>query len=199
MEKEKDTKQDILDCALSLFSEKGYDAVGVAELVAAANITKPTLYYYFGSKEGVFKAILEKYYRAFNNTLKENANYIARPEEYEKDIYPILIEIADMHFKFAKENKKFYLMLMTLMFSPASSNQARLVKPYLEEHFTIITQFFKSVSKVHTNLLNKELRLARNYIALVNSDIANWNLGYGKIDQESMDQLVKQFMHGIFV
>ncbi|RKW32357.1 MAG: TetR/AcrR family transcriptional regulator, partial [Lachnospiraceae bacterium] len=69
-------KEKILECALQLFSEKGYESVGIAELTERAGITKPTLYYFFQSKEGVFKAILEKYYKDFNERLKEACTYV---------------------------------------------------------------------------------------------------------------------------
>jgi TetR/AcrR family transcriptional regulator len=49
----------ILKNALKLFSEKGYDATSVREICAAAAITKPTLYHFYGSKEGVYRAIVE--------------------------------------------------------------------------------------------------------------------------------------------
>ena len=42
-----------------LFSEKGYDATSVREICEAAGVTKPTLYHFFGSKEGVYRAIVE--------------------------------------------------------------------------------------------------------------------------------------------
>lgn len=37
--------------ALSLFAHKGYTATSVNEIVESAGVTKPMLYYYFGSKE----------------------------------------------------------------------------------------------------------------------------------------------------
>ena len=49
----------ILQKALELFSEKGYDATSVREICEAAGITKPTLYHFYGSKEGVYRAIVE--------------------------------------------------------------------------------------------------------------------------------------------
>jgi len=49
----------ILQKALGLFSEKGYDATSVREICEAAGITKPTLYHFYGSKEGVYRAIVE--------------------------------------------------------------------------------------------------------------------------------------------
>ncbi len=49
----------ILTKALELFSEKGYDATSVREICEAAGVTKPTLYHFDGSKEGVYRAIVE--------------------------------------------------------------------------------------------------------------------------------------------
>ena len=53
-----ENRERILRCALELFSSRGYDAVGVQEIVSTVGITKPTLYHYFGSKEGLLKALL---------------------------------------------------------------------------------------------------------------------------------------------
>src|SRR5690348_9681797 len=44
--------------AARLFAERGYDATSVREIVEAAGVAKPTLYYYFRSKEGLAQALL---------------------------------------------------------------------------------------------------------------------------------------------
>ncbi|MBV7696818.1 TetR family transcriptional regulator [Streptomyces sp. TRM70350] len=43
--------QVVSDLAIGLFLEKGFDAVSVAEIAAAAEISKPTLFRYFPAKE----------------------------------------------------------------------------------------------------------------------------------------------------
>ncbi|WP_151484220.1 TetR/AcrR family transcriptional regulator [Streptomyces albicerus] len=43
--------QDVSDIAISLFLEKGFERVSVAEVAAAAEISKPTLFRYFPTKE----------------------------------------------------------------------------------------------------------------------------------------------------
>ena len=48
----------ILSAALDLFAVKGYDATSVREICGAAGITRPTLYHFYGSKEGVLRALL---------------------------------------------------------------------------------------------------------------------------------------------
>ena len=49
----------ILSTALDLFAVKGYDATAVREICEAAGITKPTLYHFFGSKDGVLQALVQ--------------------------------------------------------------------------------------------------------------------------------------------
>ena len=48
----------ILSTALDLFAVRGYDATAVREICEAAGITKPTLYHFYGSKDGVFQALV---------------------------------------------------------------------------------------------------------------------------------------------
>jgi AcrR family transcriptional regulator len=43
--------QEVSDIAVRLFVERGFDAVSVAEVAAAAEISKPTLFRYFPAKE----------------------------------------------------------------------------------------------------------------------------------------------------
>ncbi|WP_028804365.1 TetR/AcrR family transcriptional regulator [Streptomyces sp. 142MFCol3.1] len=43
--------EDVSEIAIGMFLEKGFDAVSVAEVAAAAEISKPTLFRYFPSKE----------------------------------------------------------------------------------------------------------------------------------------------------
>jgi TetR/AcrR family transcriptional regulator len=55
-----DNRENLLDVALSLFSQRGYEGVGVQEIVETAGVTKPTLYHYFDSKRGLLDALLKQ-------------------------------------------------------------------------------------------------------------------------------------------
>lgn len=48
--------------ALRLFTQRGYSATTVREIVGAAGVTKPVLYYYFGSKEGLFLELMRTHF-----------------------------------------------------------------------------------------------------------------------------------------
>jgi AcrR family transcriptional regulator len=61
---EPDTRAAVMREAAALFAAHGYDAVSVREIVAAAGVTKPSLYYHFGSKEGLARALIEEFLTA---------------------------------------------------------------------------------------------------------------------------------------
>ena len=54
------TRQRILDAAMDLFSEVGYAAAGLGEVIARAGMTKGALYHHFDSKEALATAIIEQ-------------------------------------------------------------------------------------------------------------------------------------------
>lgn len=57
--KQEDTRERILEQALELFSENGYDSVSVGEIARAVGIKAPSLYNHFPSKRAIFDAIVE--------------------------------------------------------------------------------------------------------------------------------------------
>lgn len=53
-------RERLLQSALDIFTRKGYAATSVREIVEAAGVTKPALYYYFGNKEGIYVEFFKK-------------------------------------------------------------------------------------------------------------------------------------------
>lgn len=51
----------VLDRAMTVFWRRGYEGASLAELTDAMSINPPSLYAAFGSKEGLFRAVLERY------------------------------------------------------------------------------------------------------------------------------------------
>ncbi|WP_225839996.1 TetR/AcrR family transcriptional regulator [Streptomyces sp. NK08204] len=56
------TKDEILDVATQEFARAGYDGARVDEIAARTRTTKRMIYYYFGGKEQLFTAVLERAY-----------------------------------------------------------------------------------------------------------------------------------------
>jgi AcrR family transcriptional regulator len=56
------TRADILDVATSEFADQGYAGARVDEIAARTRTTKRMIYYYFGGKEQLYLAVLERAY-----------------------------------------------------------------------------------------------------------------------------------------
>lgn len=57
-----DTESRLLDCALTIFAEKGYSATSVRQIIDAAGVTQPTLYYYCDDKADLFQRLVRQKY-----------------------------------------------------------------------------------------------------------------------------------------
>ena len=78
------TRDKILDAALILFSEKGYDGVGVDLIGENAGIKGPSLYRHFKGKEDILNSLIEKV-EAYYELNFGSENHIDRiPESMEE-------------------------------------------------------------------------------------------------------------------
>lgn len=192
------SKDTLLRCALTLFYEKGYESAGISEIVQMAGVTKPTLYYFFQSKEGIFGEILKQYYERLNTILAKESVYHANAESYQNDVLPVLLRVTNAYFDFARENRQFYMMILALAFAPPTAQVTNMIEPYHIAQYKAVTQCFEQIAQVHVNLKGKEQQCAYHLVAVINSNIGLWNHGYTDIDGQKAEILVRQFMHGIF-
>lgn len=51
-------KEAILEAAIGVFIEKGYDGASIAEIAKRSGLPKANVYYYFGSKETIYRTII---------------------------------------------------------------------------------------------------------------------------------------------
>jgi AcrR family transcriptional regulator len=186
-----DNKENILHSALKLFALRGYDAVGVQEICLSCNITKPTLYHYYNSKNGLLNALLETNYPPFIETIN-------RAAEYHQDLIMNLVCLANVFFCFALDNSDFNRFSLTIAFSPPESEAHLAQRKYMATIFTTIEELFHLSIKEHGNLRNKEKQLTASFIGLLHSYIGLYLSGVTVLNESIARAIVKQFMHGIF-
>ena len=86
------TKEKILDEALTLFSEKGYANVFVGDIAERVGIKAPSLYKHYKNKQAIFDAIIDEMNRRFeeqakamqingNDAAKDAGIYKSMPED----------------------------------------------------------------------------------------------------------------------
>jgi AcrR family transcriptional regulator len=75
------TRESILRAAIKVFSKNGFDGGRVEQISKAAKSYDRMIYYYFGSKEGLYIAALEEIYRRFNEAESELQLDESKPRE----------------------------------------------------------------------------------------------------------------------
>ena len=68
-----DGPERLLTAARRLFARRGFLGVSVGELVAAATVSRPVLYYHFGSKEGLYQAAVQETVAEFDAEVERAA------------------------------------------------------------------------------------------------------------------------------
>jgi AcrR family transcriptional regulator len=65
------TRERLLDEALTLFSQCGYAATGIRDILQAAGVTQPTLYHHFADKASLLQTLIERHYGESQKRLAE--------------------------------------------------------------------------------------------------------------------------------
>ncbi len=101
----------LLESALGLFSEKGYEGTSIREIIEGAGVTRPVLYYYFANKEDLFRRLLEP-------ALSEYTQLLRSIRENYPEVVGRLKAIARATFMFAENNPQAVRLILQLYFSP---------------------------------------------------------------------------------
>ncbi len=186
-----DNRSNLLASALQLFASRGYDAVGVQEIVEAAGVTKPTLYHYFGSKQGLLDALLAEAFSELNAA-------VAAAAVYRRDLPLTLNRVVMAYFHFARERRVFYRMQLSMWFAPEHSAAFRAVAQLGERQQQILEDLFRQAAEDHGNMRGRQRAYAATFLGMINTYIGLGLNGYTELNDRLAYTAVHQFMHGIF-
>jgi AcrR family transcriptional regulator len=186
----------ILEKALELFSERGYEAVGVAELCEVSGITKPTLYHYYGSKRGLLDAIVAERGGVLAGRIHEAATYSAG--DLARGVPEGLERIAFAFARSAGEDAPFARLRLSLAFAPPSSEGYLAAAPLNDGIFARVEAFFREASLDHGNMKGRSAPYAAAFIGTVDTYVGLYLAGRVSLDEEVVRGAVRRFMYGIF-
>src|SRR5579883_2511411 len=130
----------IAQVAARLFATKGYDATPVRTIVEAAGVTKPTLYYHFGSKEGLAQALLTvpmtRLVAALRGLLEAGGDPVA-----------MFAGMVEAHFAFCREDPDRARFVYALLFGPLGSGLAGELARFSEELSGLMTDAVRRLAE----------------------------------------------------
>jgi len=147
----RDTKEVILTVALKLFSERGYDGVGIRDISKEIGIRESALYKHYSGKQDIFDSILKDIEKRYQ---EEFSTFI--PSEIMADILSGERGVRDELFRISVTMFQFYLKTeygsqlrrMLTMEQYRTSEAGRFFREL------IINNGLDYISGVFTNLIN---------------------------------------------
>ena len=186
----RDNRTIILDRAEALFARSGYDAIGVQEIVAAAGVTKPTLYHYFGSKSGVLRTLFVERFEPFLADLDRAANM-------EESLTGCLQRIVAVCFAFARTRTDLYRIHLACSFGSPDNEAAVIVREYVQRELQILRDLFAAASARNGNMRGRERVYASTLIGAINGRTALFFDEQLPLDDHAVWQTVQHFAYGI--
>lgn len=117
------TKAKIFQAAARLFAEKGYNGVSMREISESTGLSKPTIYYYFGSKEGIYSSLVEV-------GLHHNLEQFQRIIDTNIPVKQKIIEIVKIRFRQVREYPEFAKFFLLIFMS---IENLPFLKKFIEE------------------------------------------------------------------
>ncbi len=184
-EKKRQTRKAILDAAIKLFDQKGFDNTSIEELAKEAQIGKGTVYSYFETKKDILFAFCEGRLELIHDEVQKKQNdsvsFIDR-----------LVIIFMNEFEFIANHKDFgRLFLQQTLFPDETQGKGNNPpeRKWLELFYTIIDE---AAAKGEIRRDIDRLYLAGHFFALYILVVSSWYSG--RIESEE----VKPVMHLLF-
>jgi AcrR family transcriptional regulator len=160
------TREQILDAALRLFSERGFARTSVRDIAQVAGITDAAIYYHFASKRDLFEALIEE--RGFTSAL-------AQLETIEITVGPMeAMQIGARNaLSFIYQNRDLLKVLMVEAMSddPVATEEYRMLVERWKKAEARIFRFFAEKGLIRTEDVDE---LASQLVVTVLGVMADW-------------------------
>ena len=94
------TRETLLKAAIKVFGKQGLTGARVEQISRAAKSHDRMIYYYFGSKEALFVAVIEEIYRRFNEAEARLALDLAQPVQALREVIAFIWGYYQKHPEF---------------------------------------------------------------------------------------------------
>lgn len=95
-------RERVLDAAERVMAEHGFEAATLARVVEVAGIPMSSVYHYFGSKDGILLAVMERGADRFFADLPRADVRLGRPAEHLRAVIAVLVDTLERHPSFLR-------------------------------------------------------------------------------------------------
>ena len=133
-----DPRQRLLEAGLKQFANRGYAGTSVQDITEDAKVTKPTLYYYFQSKEGLFQALVDQ---AMDERLRLMKQAAPDGMETVDQLTGIIVAVTD----FARRQPDLLRLCFSIAFAAPGEFPSGFKKhPKMHESFQFVREIIRT-------------------------------------------------------
>lgn len=191
--KKKKTKKAILNAAMTLFSQKGYENTSIEELSRAAGIGKGTIYTYFRTKSEIFLAFCEEQLEFVDKELAEKTNSQAA-------LIKQLMTLFMGEFQYISRHKEFGRILMRETVFPKELTVERSGEVH-SKYIDLLVPMFKLAQQRGELRTDLELILVTgHFYALYIMTVSGWYMGRLLSEEDVymvLESLFEQALQGL--
>lgn len=168
---EGDLKARLLLSALSHFAAKGYDGVQVKEVAEEAGVSKPTLYYHFGSKEGLFRQLCLVALASMAVRIQAMVEpFLAAPIQGPQAVEAACLKLAQSYVGLLLESQEFTGFILRSIAVPSPDSSFRDLMPLVEKGLSPLGMFMHHVFGTGLEEARKEVLLFTSLVGSLIED-----------------------------
>ena len=179
-------EQQMLDAAVQMFSVNGYHETSMDGIAAAAEISKPMLYLYYGSKEELFSACLSRELSRFVDAVRADIDLKQSPHELLRRTILSVLHYIDA-------NRASWIVL----YSQATSSQvfAHTIREGREKIIDLVARLLENGTR-NTELDNDFHMMAVALVGAGEAVATRVSIGDTDVD-EAAELLINLFWRGL--
>jgi AcrR family transcriptional regulator len=192
-QKKKATRAAIMEAAINLFGERGYESTSVSSLAKTAGIGKGTIYSYFASKNEILLAFCEEELAFIHQEIRKRLDPDAPLAEK-------MLLVLMSEFRFVTRNKEFGRTLLREMTFPKeiTIDKSRMIE---ERFLNLFVKIFKEAQE--RGQLRRDIELivtSGHFYGLYLMALSAWYSGRLHTEEdvhESLELMIEQALAGL--
>lgn len=186
------TRERLLDEALTLFSQRGYAATGIRDILTAAGVTQPTLYHHFADKASLLQTLIERHYG-------ESQQRLAQIVADEATVASKLLAFATSSFAHCCADPRVPRLMFQTYFGPTIPEIDGVLDKLTEKRFRLVVSIMDSGMRTGELSVSNAEFLALSFCSMVDQPL---NIFSRKtrpkryLTQELAEAIVQLFLTG---
>ena len=184
------TKKRLIKAALRVFTEKGFAGASTREIVEASGVTKPTLYYYFGSKDNLYRSLLKESFERFNKEIgRITAEYLPPRKK--------LLKIVSYYLNYSKTSPREIKLIMISIYRSDSAAPEVDLAEYARPGIEAIAGVIRDGMKTGAFKKGNQLQLSLQLIGMIHIQILLILNDEGTLHLSRPEEIIATFLEGI--